>query len=99
MPSKAAACQDAALAALRHLDAHTRSIALHKTAPQACRPAPLPPRFLPVLQPPEACRPWRLHSTTQISTALAILQSFLVLLDPGSRCNYGATHQMLSLLM
>ena len=55
MPSEAAACQDAALAALRHLDAHVRSIMLPTTSPQACRPAPLPPRFLPVLQPPEAC--------------------------------------------
>lgn len=55
MPSETAARQDAALAALRHLDAHVRSIMLPTTSPQACRPAPLPPRFLPVLQPPEAC--------------------------------------------
>ena len=54
MPSEAAARQDAALAALRHLDAHVRSIMLPATCPQACRPVPVPPRFLPNLQPPEA---------------------------------------------
>ena len=54
MPSEATARQDAALAALRHLSARVRSIALLSTSPQACSPAPLPPLFLPALQQPEA---------------------------------------------
>ena len=55
MPSETAAHQDAALAALRHLDAHIRSIAFHQDTSHAHNPAPLPPDFLPIV-PPSAAR-------------------------------------------
>ena len=49
--SEAAARQDAALAAMRLLDSHIRSIAFHESSPHAHNPAPLPPRFLPITSP------------------------------------------------
>lgn len=51
MPSEAAAHQDAALAALRHLDAQIRIIAFHQDTTHAHSPAPLPPDFLPIVPP------------------------------------------------
>ncbi|CAK0763143.1 hypothetical protein CVIRNUC_003028 [Coccomyxa viridis] len=99
MPSETAARQDAALAALRHLDAHVRSIMLPTTSPQACRPAPLPPRFLPVLQPPELavsilqtgagdqpCPPKPAGSTVEFNYWLRVPSADNALLEAGSAC-------------
>ncbi|CAL5219745.1 g1644 [Coccomyxa viridis] len=53
MANEASARQDAALGALRLLDAYIRSIAFHAESPHARSTAPLPPHFLPV-EPPTA---------------------------------------------
>ncbi len=60
MANEASARQDAALGALRLLDAYIRSIAFHAESPHARSTAPLPPHFLPV-EPPTAVSPSVLH--------------------------------------
>ena len=56
MATEALAGQDAALGALRPLDAHICSIAFHASSPHAHSAAPLPPQFLTVV-PPTAVLP------------------------------------------
>lgn len=53
MASEAAARQDAALAALRQLDAHIRSIAFHRSSQRTHSRAPLPPHLLPATPQPQ----------------------------------------------
>ena len=102
MPSETAARQDAALAALRHLDAHVRSIMLpHDLSPglQTCAPAsalpacPAAARGMHHAPPHLTTMPLRLH----IAYTFRISRAFLPCWVLGGAAHMGAAYHLLPL--